>query len=311
MNLAVSPASATDRPSPFAPPQPRLRPEPRQDPIVTPGVALLGALLLILYAPVLAGLVRQWWNNPNYSHGFLVLPLALWLVWRSRERWRHLPPAPRPSGLALMAVALALLAVGSVGAVLFLSRISLLLMIAGLTVFLAGWPRLRAWQFPLGYALFMIPLPAIIYYQITFPLQVLASRMAAICLDVLQIPALREGNLIILPRQTLAVAQACSGIRSLFALLALAVAYAYLAEPRPWRRITLALLMLPIAIVSNGVRIVATGVLTYYFGAQWAEGALHASAGFVMFSVALGLLLLAHRLLAGISRPDHGRGAVA
>ncbi|MGH9533440.1 MAG: exosortase/archaeosortase family protein [Terriglobales bacterium] len=311
MNLTLSPSPAPDRAPQFAAPSPRSGSAPKRGSILTPGVALLGVLLVILYAPVLGGLVRQWWNNPNYSHGFLVLPLAFWLVWRSRDHWRRLPLAPRQSGLALMAGALLLLGIGSVGAVLFLSRISLLVMIAGLTVFLAGWPRLRAWSFPLGYALFMIPLPAIIYYQITFPLQVLASRLAAVCLDVLQVPALREGNLIILPHQTLAVAQACSGIRSLFALLALAVAYAYLAEPRLWRRITLALLMLPIAIVSNGARIVATGGLTYRFGGQWAEGALHASAGFLMFTVALALLLVTHQLLARIGRPDHGCGEVA
>lgn len=306
MNLAVPGFPAAPRSAELAPPprQPQARPEPRR--AAPASLALLTALLVALYAPVLAGLVRQWWMDPNYSHGFLVLPLALWLVWRGRRRWRRLPLAPRASGLIWMAAALLLLMIGRVGAILFLSRCSLLLMIAGLAIYLAGWPRLRAWGFPLAYGLFMIPLPAIVYYQITFPLQILASRFAAVCLDALQIPALREGNLIILPHQTLAVAQACSGIRSLFALLALAVAYAYLAESRLWRRIALALLMIPIAIVSNGVRIVATGVLTYFFGAQWAEGALHASAGVLMFLVALLLLLAVHWLLLRAGRPSRG-----
>lgn len=311
MNLVLPGFPAAPRSAGFALSSPSPQPRPVHRRAATASLALLTALLVALYAPVLAGLVRQWWLDPNYSHGFLVLPLALWLVWRGRAHWRRLPLAPRASGLAWMAAALLLLVVGSVGAILFLSRCSLLLMIAGLAIYLAGWPRLRAWGFPLAYGLFMIPLPAIVYYQITFPLQILASRFAGVCLDALQIPALREGNLIILPQQTLAVAQACSGIRSLFALLALAVAYAYLAESRLWRRIALAVLMIPIAIVSNGVRIVATGILTYSFGSQWAEGALHASAGVLMFLVALLLLLAVHRLLARAGRPRRRLRGVA
>ncbi|MGH9540756.1 MAG: exosortase [Terriglobales bacterium] len=259
--------------------------------------SLLGALLIALYAPVLTHLVGQWWSDPNYGHGFLVPVLSGYLLWRSRDAWRDIPWRPRASGAFFIVASLLLLAAGTLAAELFLSRISLLVLLGGLVVFFAGWRLLRAWSFPFGFLLFMIPLPAIIYYQITFPLQLLASRLAGFCLDLLQVPALREGNLIVLPNYTLAVAEACSGIRSLLSLLALAVAFGYLLEPRLWKRFALVVLMVPIAIATNALRIVGTGVMTFAFGSRWAEGFFHAFSGWLMFVVAFAFMLLAHRAL--------------
>lgn len=267
---------------------------------------LLGGLVLALYAPVLARLVNQWWTDPNYGHGFLVPLLSGFVLWRSRSEWEGLPLRPRWSGAVLMLAALALLAAGTLAAELFLSRVSLLVLLAGMVVFFAGWRFLRAWSFPFGFLFFMIPLPAIIYYQITFPLQLIASRVAGLGLDLLQVPALREGNLIVLPNYTLAVAEACSGIRSLLSLLALAVAYGYLAESRVWKRIALAVAMVPIAIFTNALRIVGTGVMTYAFGPRWAEGFFHAFSGWLMFLVAFALMLAVHRMLRFRRRPWEG-----
>lgn len=264
---------------------------------------LLAGLLLLLYGPVLAQLVTQWWQDPNYGHGFLVPVLSAYVLWRNRAEWRAIPLRPRFMGAVIMLLALGLLAAGTLGAELFISRVSLLVMLGGMVAFFAGWRMLRAWRFPFAFLLFMIPLPAIIYYQITFPLQLLASRVAGFCLDLLQVPALREGNLIVLPNTTLAVAEACSGIRSLLSLLALAVAYGYLIERRNWKRLVLVVLMVPIAIVTNALRIVGTGVLTYAFGPRWAEGFFHAFSGWLIFLSAFGLMLLAHRGLQGWGRP--------
>jgi exosortase len=257
---------------------------------------VIATLVGILYAPVLARLVQQWWQDPNYSHGFVVPLFFLFLLWSERDRWQHISAEPTTRwGIAGMIVAVGLLVLGALGAELFVSRLSFLVLLAGLVLFFVGWKLLRAWMFPLCFLLFMIPLPGIIYYQITFPLQLLASRFAETTLDLLQVPALREGNLIILPNDTLAVAEACSGIRSLFSLLAMAVAYGYIVEKNNWRRIALAVLMIPIAIVSNGFRIVGTALIAYFIGPAWAEGFFHFFAGWLIFVIALALMLLVHR----------------
>jgi exosortase len=258
---------------------------------------VIAALVGILYAPVLARLVQQWWQDPNYSHGFVVPLFFSFLLWNERDRWQHVSADPTQWGLAGMIAAVALLVVGTLGAELFVSRFSFLVLLAGLVLFFVGWELLRAWMFPLCFLIFLIPLPGIIYYQITFPLQLLASRFAGTLLDLLQVPALREGNLIILPNDTLAVAEACSGIRSLFSLLAMAVAYGYIAENSAWKRIALAVLMIPIAIISNGFRIVGTALLAYFIGPAWAEGFFHFFAGWLIFLIALALMLLVHRAI--------------
>jgi exosortase len=264
--------------------------------------AVLAGLVLVLYAPVLKLLLLQWWEDPDYSHGFLVPLFAGYLLWRDRDRWPAVPLEPSDLGLATMVGAVGLLLAGSLGAELFVSRLSLILLLGGMVLYLAGWKMLRAVAFPLGFLLFMIPLPEIIYNQITFPLQLVASRFALFCLDVVHVPALREGNLLKLPGYTLEVAEACSGIRSLMTLVTLVMAFNYCIEKRWWRRILLVALVVPVAILSNGLRIVATGVLTYCFGVQWAEGFLHVFSGWVVFVVALFLMVLIHQLLSRLGR---------
>ncbi|HEY7855942.1 MAG TPA: exosortase [Terriglobales bacterium] len=257
----------------------------------------LAAFALVIYWPVLTGLVGQWYSDPNYGHGFLVAPLAVYLLWRSRHRWRRQPLRPSPAGAAIMILAAAMLVFGRLAAELFFARISLLVGLAGVIVLFAGWRRLRAWAFPFGFLFLMIPLPAVIYYQITFPLQLVASRLASCGLDLLQIPALREGNTIMLPNYTMSVADACSGIRSLFSLITLAVGYSYFTESRLRIRALLVICMVPIAIFANAMRILGTGVLTYDFGPRYAEGFFHAFSGWLIFVVSLGLLLVLHAAL--------------
>jgi exosortase len=263
---------------------------------------VIATLVGILYAPVLTRLVQQWWQDPNYGHGFIVPLFSIFLLWNERDRWRQISIEPTQWGVAGMIAAVVLLVAGTLGAELFVSRLSFLGLLAGLVLFFAGWKLLRAWIFPMGFLIFMIPLPAIIYYQITFPLQLLASRFAGSMLDLLQVPALREGNLIILPNDTLAVAEACSGIRSLFSLLAMAVAYGYIFEKKIWKRIALAALMIPIAILSNGVRIVGTALIAYFIGPAWAEGFFHFIAGWLIFLIALALMIFIHRAIGWRAR---------
>jgi exosortase len=268
--------------------------------ILWPGV-LLG-LTVILYAPVIKNLVQDWWGNPDYGHGVLVPLFAGYVLWREREKWVRCEIKPSNFGLLVMAASVVLLIGGSLGAELFTSRFSLLVLLAGMVLFLAGWKMLRSVSFPLGFLTLMLPIPVIIYNQITFPLQLLASRFATFWLELMQVPVLREGNVLILPNYSLEVVEACSGIRSLMTLITLAIAYGYLVERRRWVLYTLPVLMVPIAIVSNAIRIMGTGFLTYHFGPKAAEGFFHEFSGWIIFLAALVLMFLCHLILRRIGK---------
>ncbi len=250
-----------------------------------------------LYFPILSRLAYQWWTDPNFSHGFFVPAFSVFVLWQDRAYLASLPRRPSSWGLPITILGLTILVVGSLGAELFLSRVSFLVVIAGLVILFVGWRYFRAMLFPWAFLLLMIPVPAIIFNQITFPLQILASKVAANVLPLAGVPVLREGNIINLPAMPLEVAQACSGIRSLLSLGTLAVIYGYLMETRNWMRTVLALASIPIAVVANSLRIVGTGLLVQYWDPDKAEGFFHAFSGWLIFVVSLGLLFLLHHLL--------------
>lgn len=260
-------------------------------------ILALVAVLGWLYASVLRHLVWQWAHDPNYSHGFFVPLFSLFVIWSEREKLRNLAGEPSWSGLLVLLFGLAVLTAGSLGAELFLSRISLLVTIAGLVVISYGWNHLRAIFFPWVFLLFMIPIPTIVLNQITFPLQLLASKVAAVTLPLTGVPVLREGNIIQLPAMALEVAEACSGIRSLMSLATLAIIYGYLLEPRTSIRVILALASIPIAVLANSFRIFGTGLLVQYWDPEKAEGFFHTFSGWLIFVVSLAMLFLLHRAL--------------
>jgi exosortase len=263
---------------------------------------ILSGLVLLLYAPVLKGLVSQWWSDSDYGHGFFVPLFSAYILWRQRERWMKTEIKPSNFGLLVMLGAIGLLLLGSLGADLFTSRFSLLALLTGMILFLGGWKFLRAVSFPLCFLIFMIPLPQIIYNQITFPLQLLASRFATLWLDLVHVPVLRDGNVLVMSDYSLEVVEACSGIRSLMTLISLAVIYGYLLERRLWVRILLVVLMVPSAIVSNAIRIMGAGMMAHRFGPAAAEGFLHGFSGWVIFLVALLLLFAFHQILRHIGK---------
>lgn len=265
--------------------------------IVVGGLISLGGLLVVLYGSVIASMVQQWWSDPDYGHGFLVPVFAIYLLWRQRTRISEVSLQGSNSGIVVMLFAMSLLVLGMLASEHFTARMSLLILICGIVVFLAGWQMLRAVAFPVGYLVFMIPLPAVIYYQLTFPLQLLASRLGAHGLLAVGVPTIREGNLLILPNCTLEVVEACSGVRSLISLLAAVVGYVYLCEPKLWKQIVLVAAAVPVVIVSNGCRLVATGVLSYRFGPGVDSGAVHTVLGLVCFALAFLAILLLHRML--------------
>jgi exosortase len=270
--------------------------------IVSAQVAASWLLVIVpcvwLYAPVIAKLVHDWTQDENYSHGFLIVPLAMFFAWERRQRLAGTPNAPSWAGLLVVLAALALVVVGTLGAELFLTRVSLIVMMAGALLFLHGWGHLRILGWPLAFLLLMVPLPAIVFNQIAFPLQLLASRVGTTAIQACAVPVLREGNVIILANTSLEVADACSGIRSLISLLTLGIVYGYFADPRPWMRAVIALATIPIAIAANAARVAGTGVLAHYYGPQAAEGFFHTFSGWLVFVVAFLMLFVLVRALA-------------
>jgi exosortase len=259
---------------------------------------ILGLLVLAVYDHVLEKLLLDWWQLPDFSYGFLVPLFAAYLVWEKRSELARTKIAPASSGLAVMALGLVVLLLGVYGSELFLSRVSLLILLAGLALFFGGWQILMELRFVLLVLLLAIPLPAIVYNQITFPLQILASKLASGLLALFGVPVLREGNVITLPAMKLEVAEACSGIRSLMSLFTLSVFYGYFMEKSTGRRILLALASIPIAIAANAVRILGTGLCVQYWDPEKAMGFFHEFSGWVLFLVSLACLYLVQRAMS-------------
>jgi exosortase len=255
------------------------------------------ALVLLLYSQLLYALVLGWWTDPDYGYAFFVPLFSAYILWTQRHRWSQIDINPSNFGLVVILAAIALLLLGTLGAELFTTRLSFLLLLTGLILFLAGWKWLRAVSFPLAFLLLTIPIPVIIYNQITFPLQLLASRLASSLLELVGVPVLRDGNVLVLSNYSLEVAEACSGIRSFMSLIALAIAYGYLTEPRIFLRCILVLLIIPIAIATNAIRITTAGVLARHFGSAAAQGFLHEFSGWITFLLALFLVFASHWFL--------------
>ena len=263
----------------------------------------VGAVMIafgLLYREVIDKLVYDWANDGNYSHGFLIVPIAAYFAWERRHRLLAAPARPSVFGLVLLLGSLATLIAGILGSELFLTRTSMVGVLAGIVLFVAGWQALRILAFPIAFLLLMVPIPAIIFNQIAFPLQLLASRFGETTLMMSNIPVLREGNLIILANTTLEVAEACSGIRSLVSLLTLGIIYGYFTDPRSWVRVATTLATIPIAIIANGLRVAGTGVAAHYYGEEAATGFFHTFSGWLVFGVAFGMLFVLMQLLQKI-----------
>lgn len=260
-------------------------------------MGLLLAAIVALYTPTLLSLLDDWWTNPDYSHGLFIPPIAVAYLWWKRKVLRDLPIRPANSGLLIALFSQVVFIVGYLGAELFLQRVSLLILIAGIVVFLSGWRLLREVSFVLLLFLLAIPLPGVVFNSIALPLQLMASSMAERFLDLFGIPVLRDGNILQLNQQTLNVAEACSGIRSLATLITGGVIVGYFLPARWWVRPVFVLSSIPIALVVNALRVAGTGVLGQAWGQRWATGFLHLFSGWVVFVFATCLLLGERQLL--------------
>jgi exosortase len=263
--------------------------------------AAIAVLLCVLYYRVALKLVYDWYTLPDYSHGFLVPLFAGFLIWDKRKVLSATPVKQTWAGIPLVVFSIVVLILGVYGVELFTARISFILLVTGLIWTLFGWAMVRELRFPLLVLVLAIPFPAIVFNRITFPLQLMASRIASDILPMLGVPTLHEGNVIELPVMKLEVAEACSGIRSLMSLFTLAVFYGYFLERTTSRRVILALASIPIAVTANVARIVGTGLCVQYWDPEKALGFFHEFSGWVMFVVSLACLYLVHRAMRLIS----------
>jgi exosortase len=254
---------------------------------------LLAALALVLrYASTLGGMVHQWWTDGDMGYGFLV-PFAIgWIIWRERGRWRSLPVKPTVWGFAVLAAAASLQIASALGAGLFAGSLAFVLSLAGLVLCLAGFEWLRSWTFPLLLTLFMLPKLAIVYNQVTLPLQLLATRLAGGMLSTAGLAVLRDGNILNVAGHSISVVEACNGIRYLLPLAFLALVFAYVAGAKSWMRVAMLAAAIPIAIVANALRVAFSGL-----SPALTEGTPHALLGTFIFVLCLGLLAGIYHLL--------------
>ena len=250
-------------------------------------------LLILAYLPILARMASQWSNDDDMSHGFFVPAVAAYIAWNRREELLALEVKPSYWGLVLLGWSVLQMTLGILGAELFLQRTAFIGSLWGAVLFLGGWAFIRALALPLLMLPLMVPIPAVIYNQITFPLQLFASSVAEHALSLLGIPVLRDGNVLELANQKLSVVEACSGIRSLMSLTFLSLVYGYLSEKRLWVRWSIFLASIPIAVAANAFRVSATGVLSEY-NPDLAQGFFHTLEGGVSFAFAFGLMILFH-----------------
>lgn len=264
------------------------------------------ALLILCYAPVLWRLIDQWNTDEDMGHGFFVPVIAAYIAWQKRHELFAQELKPAYLGLAIVAFAAFQLWIGTLGAELFLARTAFIEAVIGSVLLLGGWNALRVMAFPLFLLCFMVAIPAIIYNQITGPLQEFASQVAAAALEILGVPVLREGNVLELPSQKLNVVEACSGIRSLLSLSFLSLVYGYFFDGRAWMRVTLLILTIPIAIAANAGRVTLTGLLSET-NPELAQGILHTAQGWVIFMIALAILVVSHQVISRIHKKFYAR----
>ncbi len=255
---------------------------------------LVLACFALLYRQVIVEMVSDWMRDDNYSHGFLIVPLALYFAWERRGKFAQAPRKPSWTGMIIFLPAILATVLNMHP---FVNRIAMLFCLIGGIAFLCGWARLKVMAFPIAFLLLMIPIPSVIFNPVTFPLQLLSSRFGEWTLAACQVPVLREGNVIQLANTSLEVAEACSGIRSLISLLTLGIVYGYFIEARTWLRVILALSTVPIAIAANAIRVSGTGLAAHYYGPEAAEGFFHTFSGWLVFVVAFCMLFLVHRIL--------------
>lgn len=279
----------------------------RQQAILALALTLAG--LLVVQAPILRGMIGAWLGYDDHAHGLIVAPLAIAFAFQHRKALSRTPLSGSWLGLIPLSVGLLAVMIGSLGGEFMILRMSFPFTLAGLVLLLAGRAVFRILLFPLCFAFLMIPLPQSLLNVVAFPLQLVAAQWAVASLQALGIPALVEGNIIHLARAELFVAEACSGLRSLTALITLGVVFAHVVRRgRLAVQIALVASTIPIAIVVNSFRVALTGFLAHHFGVGVTHGAIHDFQGFITFGIALALLFSEATLIDWVGKLRRSEG---
>lgn len=270
---------------------------PRLFPVNLACLLVLLAALLGLYYPVLVAMAHDWSTNDNYSHGFFIPLISGYMVFAMKDELRNISLRPANWGLFLLLAGVGQLYIARVGSEYFLQRTSLILVLLGMVIFLLGKAMTRKLLLPIAYLLFMVPLPAIIWNKIAFPMQLFSSAVTEVVVRLIGIPIFREGNVLHLAQTTLEVVDACSGLRSLTTMFALSAALAWFSDATAWKKWVLFLAAAPIAIFANIVRLTGTAGLASVYGEKVAQGFLHEFSGLFTFVFGLMLLILVNKFL--------------
>ncbi|MCA9511253.1 MAG: exosortase/archaeosortase family protein [Myxococcota bacterium] len=271
------------------------------------------AALVAVYGQILRYMVLHWTQVEDYQHAFIVAPLALYFAWERRAKLRRVALDGSWLGLVPLALGVASLAVGRLGVELTTMRAGFVLSLIGLVLLLLGREVFRILAFPLLFLFLMIPLPQSLVNVVAFPLQLVAARAAVAAMQALGIPVLLEGNIIHLAQTSLFVEEACSGLRSLTALVTVGVLFAYFFRKSLGERAILVASTIPIAILVNAFRVALTGVLAHAYGEQAATGVVHELQGVATYVIALAILFAEAALLSKLWRrlPARVRRALA
>lgn len=263
---------------------------------------IVAGMILLVYLPTIIDLVSDWWNDPNYSHGFLVPLISFYLIRKQKEALAEIETSSNRLGLVVIILGMILFVLGNGASEYFTVRFSLVLTIFGGALYIFGNAVVRKIWFALVFLVFMIPIPYVLYFSLAFPLQILASKVTSVLLNGIGMSVLRQGNILVLPNQTLEVAEACSGMRSLVSLLALGAIYAYMTQTRLSAQIILFASTVPIAVAGNIFRVFTTALIVYVSDVGVTEEPMHSIMGASVFIVAFILLFIFGAILRKLFR---------